>query len=415
MLVVNVRENKMAIKAVRKAVEEGAVSLERIAEKSGFSYGYASQLISKDANNPDLKERRLRAIKNALNEGVNSLEELCRRAELRTGEGVIECCRRNNIKLPDDLIPYKQRPEIDVLIGKGQSLSEIGKEVDLSRQMIKHYIIGSGQYKLWSEKRKNVARSGKFSKFRKEAEGDLKGKFLSCVRERTKELAKEEGWAIEKAVQYLTIGRNPLKIKYSFSNLVQLFQIYEDAFKNGEMVKLSDLGKGIFSGAFDSVASRVSYIFKNVGIEPMYRKAKMKVKKRGEKKEAVQRGFGLEFSGPDIAYFLELPKHVPSLRYSRIGKRPNAKRFIKSFHFSGTLTYKLASQIYEARENCGFNVEEICGLLDIDKRLINHTLKNKDEIEPRIIAGLRTLYADSSIKTPYVTKEMKERLERLER
>ena len=160
VIFMKVLEDRRAAEAIREAVEGGAVSLGKIAKTAGLSYGSTSRLMSDMYGIPGLKKRRLKAIKNALNEGVNSLEELCKRAELRTGSGIIRYCIMHNLQLPEDLIPYRQMPKADVSIDAGLSLSEIGKEVDWSPQMVRWYIRASGQYELWSEKRRKVARSG---------------------------------------------------------------------------------------------------------------------------------------------------------------------------------------------------------------------------------------------------------------
>lgn len=117
------------------------------------------------------------------------------------------------------------------------------------------------------------------------------------------------------------------------------------------------------------------------------------------------------FLGADIAYFLRLPLHVPDLRYKAFGKRPKAKRYIKSFSRHGMLTYRLASQIYEAKD-CDFRKSEITELLDKDEMIVGYALFYRKEVKPKIVKGLRVLYAECNVNTSYITPEMLVKLEK---
>lgn len=353
-------------------------------------------------------ERDIESLKQAIAKGVKSLEELCRIGRFKTSEGLIDYCECNYIALPEDLIPYKTRPKIDSLIDKGLALEKIGEEVNLSRERVRQYIKSSWQYKTWIEKRKEITLSGKFSN-KKELK-ELQGVFLSYVRGRTEELAEQEGFAAGKAVEYLHSYRNFHDKNYSFTFLYNLFKKYGKAKSGGVRLSLEEIGI-----EFGMHATRIGKIFSRISLEPMYGNCKMKVKKRDEKREAVKRGFSLEFSGRDIAYFLGLPERLPTGRYNSIGKRPKAQNYIAHIGISKgkyplLLTYKLASQIYEAKD-CNFNVEEIAELVKKDEVIVWYALDFRKEIEPKIIKGLRVLYKDPKgrfVKKPYLTKEMRE-------
>jgi predicted transcriptional regulator len=422
---VRVRGREGTIELIREIVDEGAESVEDIARavnrKPSTVYNYLTgeeigPLILRSEYrkvSERVVQRRLKAIKGAIDNGENSLEELCKVSGLKRSGGVLKYCNRFGIELPEDLIPYRQRPEIDNLIDEGMTLTEIGDEVGVSRERVRQYIAESGQYKSWRVKREEVVHGLKReeNKFKK-----LQSRFISYIRGRMKDLAREESWAIEKAVEHLTSGRNPLKNRHSFSDLVQLFERREAALSSGEVISLSELGKGLFLGTPESVASRVSHIFHKVNVKPMNGNYERKIR-IGEKVAAVQRGYGAEFTSPDIAYFLDLPKHIPMSRYSEFRGRNIERNIIKRFGQSGTkghLTYRLASQIYEA-EDSSFNVEESCELFDVNSELVDYALKHRGEIGPKIVRGLRLLYADNDVKTPYVTREMKEKLEKRER
>ena len=130
--------------------------------------------------------------------------------------------------------------------------------------------------------------------------------------------------------------------------------------------------------------------------------------------DATKRGLKTNFTGVDIAYFLGLPGYLPGMRYNNMKKhhKGNIIAYFSSID-DGTrkaLTYKLASQIYEARD-CRFNQDETAKLLDTTKEIIDYTLKHKKEISPKIVKGLQRIY-DKTVRKPYVTKEMRKKLEK---
>ena len=66
-------------------------------------------------------------VKQALAEGVNSLKELYRRTGISPGY-FWQLMQREDLQIPDNLIPYRYKPEMDALIDKEDriTLEEIG-------------------------------------------------------------------------------------------------------------------------------------------------------------------------------------------------------------------------------------------------------------------------------------------------
>lgn len=143
------------VKDVKNALNKGFLYLGAIAKEVGLCEHYVCKLMS-DVGINIIEYRnsvREKLLKDALGCGESSLERLCEIGKFRTSFGLRRYCEKRGIELPLGLIPYKQRPEIDVLIEKGESLVEIGEKVKLTGERIRQYINESGQHKIWKEKR----------------------------------------------------------------------------------------------------------------------------------------------------------------------------------------------------------------------------------------------------------------------
>ncbi|MEK6940231.1 MAG: hypothetical protein AABX31_05895, partial [Nanoarchaeota archaeon] len=84
------------------------------------------------------------------------------------------------------------------------------------------------------------------------------------------------------------------------------------------------------------------------------------------------------------------------------GKRIGIPKTIRRFGFGkGTsLTYRLASQIYEAAD-LGFNSTEVTELLDTTPRVVEYALTERKTLESKIINALQVLYPEENIYKPY--------------
>ncbi len=353
------------------------------------------------------RENTIAVIKEAIGSGANSQSEIAR----RTGYShttVGNYGKEFRIELPKGKRGpppkgYRVREDIDDLIPMGLTLEETGKKCKCTRENVRQYINKSGQYNKWTKARNDNTTAETRNRFGGKIQlSELHSLFLSTVRQRTETLAKEEGFATEKAIGYLHSYKRRDVNSYSFDTVHKLFKEYEDAVKGNEKISFETFGD-----KFGMWSRDVGRIFARIGLEPMFfaeRERKVKVR---EKKEAVERGFGLDFSNYDICYFLGLPKHTINNRY--MGKeRKTGKRCIKYFGSNGLLTYKIASEVYEAQD-CLFNQEEIMGLTGKNDEVVRYAIGHRKEIEPQIVSGLRVLYNDDSLTKPYVTSEMKER------
>ena len=63
--------------------------------------------------------------------------------------------------------------------------------------------------------------------------------------------------------------------------------------------------------------------------------------------------------------------------------------------------YRIASQIYEAKDLTDFKDDEIIELLGINKKVLDYAIAQRNKIEPKLIRDLKIIYGAEDIKTPY--------------
>ncbi len=315
--------------------------------------------------------------------------------------GLYAYCTKYHITLPEHLTPYHFDSTIDSLIEQGKSQEEIGASQNKTREWARQYIMSSGWYGQWVQKRQEQTQQ-----FQDKKEKATRTQLLSLLSQRLVHTAATESWAHQKAAEYF-VQVSKIKHKTPFSAYLTLFQTYEQAQQQGEKLTLQELAKRAgFAGA-----TSVKKIFAAVNVEPMFgnciRRPKIKL-------EAMARDAQMGLSAIDIGYFVDIPSTnawnyisthygsatpttVIELRYTNI---KSMKRELK-------INFSLASQIYEAAD-AGFSVDEIRELLPImsggvkhDSNKIKELLNCRSEIEPTLITLLQKLYDLPQLDTPY--------------
>ena len=112
----------------------------------------------------------------------------------------------------------------------------------------------------------------------------------------------------------------------------------------------------------------------------------------------------------DIAYFLGVNpwnvfQYFARKNIKRRGKQIKQFGHPKKGERLDPLSYRLASQVYEAQDAgyfTEFSTEEIAGLLNISSRAVNYAIKNRGTIEPVLTQALQTIYPERAITTPYI-------------
>lgn len=213
--------------------------------------------------------------------------------------------------------------------------------------------------------------------------------------------AKEQGWAYEKAVEYHLSRKQisttgPAKA-VPLASLITLFETYEEAQKNNQRMSLQD-----FQNETGINWNTINIIFRKTQVEPMYG-ANPHNLLSSENKERVKKAITLDLSISDLAYFSGIP-------YMQIYSLCLPKRQKKSslFCVGGTkeqrhLTYRLASQIYEAHD-LDFEENDITNLFNTHIKITTYALEQRAIIEPKIIHALQTIYPEHNIDKPYLQK-----------
>ena len=296
--------------------------------------------------------------------------------------------------------PRKIRiPESDELVEDGRTLKEIGDVVGKTREWARIYINATGQYGLWTERKKSRIEAEKQDReFKKQEKSQQFEGLIYALGTRVDNLVRKESFAVRKTLQYKQSLRYIKMQSYSNELLVTLFGRYKEARNNGEKLSLEQLGEGL-----DLSLASVGKILYRVGLEPMYG-----VKERHttpyEKKESIRRVHALAISVADTAYFLELKGYVVSQNFGRMGERHRVNNLFLDVVEQKVLSYRLASQIYEAHD-LSFDKDEISQLFDADRGVVNHVIKNRhigENYQNKIADVLRKMFDDNNIRKPYL-------------
>ncbi len=405
MLRIKGAKSEERIKAVREEINKGAKSVREIAKKTNIPlsiiYSYEGVDGIKLPRSHMNKEKRVEAIRQAVNSGAESIEEIAEKVNLSMGS-IREYATEFGIELPKkpSRINYKRREKVGELAKQGLTLERIGNSVGVKRERARQLLHKAGYHKIWQEAKEKIKREQEKEKEEKESEEqqrkEILGTLVSSLETRVSQLAKKEGWVYEKAVEYKRLIPRTHKTHYSFDELVKLFKAYEDARNNGVRVSLEEFGE-----RFDLWAADVGKIFRRVGVKPMYGKIENMTRLSKEEIKVLERGFPLGMSDPDIAYFVGVPHHAAQQRFTKRDKRRKVNPFIKRFGRGKRITYRSASQIYEALD-LGFTQQETIELFDTTQEVANYVIEKRKKIEPKIINTLRVLSNDNNIDKPYL-------------
>lgn len=280
-------------------------------------------------------------------------------------------------------------PEIDATIDDGLKLIEHAKNVGITRQGVHYYLRQRGMHERWKQSRQAL-------KLKEKQEADEKRQGLvqivNLLKKRWLQLSTREGWAYQKAVEYLVLHK---KSSIPLTLIVEFLNRYESALNREETYTIPELGQGL------NVCSVVLYrILSELKLRTLNRSNVRKFISEDDK-AIILRGANIPMSQGDLSYFMRLPKHVVwyYVRKKEL-PRPKVRSTIVNIE-KEALTYRLASQIYEAKD-LGFNNNEISELFDTLTEIVRYASKHKYQISNFIVTSLRTLHPDKSIKKPYL-------------
>lgn len=301
------------------------------------------------------------------------------------------------------------KSKIDKLVVANVSITWMEEETGVRRGSILYYLQQSGQHGIWKQNRINAMQlKREEDQLKREEEKQKKPtlealvsvlkapyyNLISILNARRYELA-QESWPDQMALGYFSLKPTS---SYPYSKIVKVFEMIEEAENSRRKASLHEIGKVV-----NVLFVEVGRILKTVGVEPMYgSRARKSVPK--DKRGAMERGYGLEMSPKDIAYFLELEPYIVRRNFRKKGIRPQSD-VVRQLATRG-LSFALLSQIYEAQD-LDFTQDEIAQLFNRKINLVEFGIANRYEgnnYGEKIINALRTLHADNSINTPYLKK-----------
>lgn len=303
---------------------------------------------------------------------------------------------------------------LEKLIKEGKNGSEIAKLMNISKgwayQIIEKYELKDLYKKIQIEKQLKKKADEEKERHEEKEENGTRRDILKLFSQRALHLAEKESWGARKAIEYLLCTKGEItyyppekeyKTHHSFFELKTIFDRYHEAEQKGIKLSLEEIAEKL-----DIYASSCGLILKKSGLEPMYGTRKRSSPISEEKIEAIKRAYATGLTFVDIGYFLNLPHYTCQ---QRTKKSREQKKLIKIWskrieecapHTEASLSYRLASQIYESID-LGFNQEQTSFLLDAKDFVVEYALEHRTEIEPKLIDQLKILYNNPNHNKPY--------------
>ena len=354
-----------------------------LAQKLGVSKSTIARL-ARSGRIPISTKRKALALRSALESGEKSLEKLCVCMESEEGGSVFNYAKEYRLKLPDNLIPYRTRPEIDKLIDEGLPLQEIGDRVEISRQAVWQYVVNSGQQKYFSERRDEFKQK---QKIERQQLHQMHLSVMHQLREILREKSIEAGFAWEKAVENWLAVKVHGDLNFSIAEVLPIFEKYGKALNSGEKLSLQELRAGT-TIQYDSTVAK---ILERVGLEPMYGKKDRNVT-AAWKKEMIDASYHAGISISDMAFFIGVKKNVVKKRWKAIGPGRAKAQPIGIVGGVGTLYGKQTYEICEALR-AGFTDGEVMELVECSNQtLIDYMRVNKDVVAQKLTEMVETIY-----------------------
>jgi DNA-binding CsgD family transcriptional regulator len=390
-------------------------SVERIADACGLNIStvksYASRNNIKLPKARETMLKRKQQIESCINNGFQYIEDVASSLHINPLYCYKLFYRFNMPPLPfrDPKNRLRSRNPrrkevIDEIIREGvlDSLEKIGNhnKVGLTRERVRQYLEGTNQYTLWEETKKERKKvlEGLLSQIL-----SIHGGLLSQIEHAgLKNASETDQLAYEKTKEYFEDKRFHPKDSSDF--IFSLFKDYSTFQKQGKKVPLK-----WFAEKYDKLPPNIGKIFSRVGSPTLGKPpGKKRVATSDYKKECLERAVEIEMTAPDIGYFLGLPAYILGLFFNRYYKgdkqRPCVNREIIKFgkERNKRVTYRLASQVYEARD-AGFSREEIMQTHHLDDKIYAYIMDHEPTISGHIVHSLQQLFPDKPVEKPYVS------------
>lgn len=298
----------------------------------------------------------------------------------------------------------KIRPEIDRMIVDGNSIGDMAEETGQCRQSMLNYINARKAHGYWRRQIKKRIGKEKKEEIIENKRNELVAGAVYGVLENA--ARNENDFAVRKANEYRI--RSP-KTKYTVEQLEEVFRVYKEANERGEKLSLKEIGKSSNTGII--YAASIGDILKVVGLEPMHGTNERRSPLSEQELKAIARVKDVGMNALDLSYFMDLNKWNVSQNFQKNDvKRPKVKKWIKHFESPerrSTLSYRVASQIYKARD-AGyfreFSRDQMSEFFDTSREAVDYALEHENKIAPKITNVLKKIYSDRRSKKPYRMK-----------
>ena len=289
------------------------------------------------------------------------------------------------------------RNRLEEMAMAGENLRTMCQNVgNVTHEAVRLYLINAGLHDKWKKIRKEKKEGKRNTKV---AVNALSSYELRLYNERAYSLAEKEGWntwAI-KALNYYLETSTINDMNY-LQKLDILFTVYGDAFDNNKKLSVGRLAE--ISG-FKNGASALDILRKS-GLKPLFRELDRHVTPK-YKKEKIIAASELGLSATDISFFLGVGEYVVEDYWRRGKLRSGIANLLMRLGIYGPLTYRKASEIYEAQD-AGFTREETLYLLDTNGATYDFAARNRNVIEPKIKDVIDFLWPEfKPHKNPYLT------------
>ena len=291
-------------------------------------------------------------------------------------------------------------PTLDRLCRQGASTVEMGEAKGMSRQQVEQYLQGSGQHKLWCERR-NKAKKGKSQPILAERREDL----INTLKADIFSLSANKPDLTPEQRAEITAAQVHLKVEYGdkkrLNKLYDLFLRFYQSREKGEGKSLHALIEE--AGQDMSGTSRYFELAGLHDIRSLSRRSK-------EEKGAFKRASSTTFSAEDIRLFLNSEKYVETIirNTKRERKVKSACMFRKEGESKSNykIPSRVASQIYESKDY-GYDVSDTAQITGTTPYAVERVLERRITVQPEIMRNLQILYPDKRITKPYLTTKQR--------
>jgi len=334
------------------------------------------------------QKTKLATLRTLVREGERSLEIICKRTGWKPST-VIAKAEEHHIRLPE-LFPYRYRPGIDTLVTGEFTEQAIGeRNGGISREAVRQYLVDSRTHTEFMQKR--AVYEGRIRREQQQLR-EFYSQILFSLKYYVIHLAQHDP-AEKAAAQIYAQGelkRIPLK------DLVRFFRRHYKALERSQRVSIDKLTE---KSSFHHTTARKALVIAQV--PPLYGSKEFHATPP-ETLRAVKRAFSTQLSASDISYFLGISPEVTRRYFRMQGERKVRLPLKRMSRDEGDVTYRLASQIYEAYD-VGFTIGESVELLDSSERKVRWALEYRDKVEPVLVRTLQKMFRDKEITTPYLT------------